>query len=118
MDGRILCEDLKKVVREAKAMGCKEVRTFRNVPIENVETIIEALELKQMVEETEDEIVRCPKCGSVKIFQFRLDADWSRNCRYTPVNDEDLYSEDELKSSRPDVDIYHCLGCNHLFENV
>ena len=49
MDGKILCEDLKKVVREAKAMGCKEVLAFRNVPIENVETIIEALELKQMV---------------------------------------------------------------------
>lgn len=39
-----LLEDLKSVVKEARLMGCKEVRTFSNVPIENIDIIIAALE--------------------------------------------------------------------------
>lgn len=39
-----LLEDLKDVVKEAKLMGCKEVRTFSNVQIEKLDIIISALE--------------------------------------------------------------------------
>jgi hypothetical protein len=40
-----ICEDLKEVVTEAKRMGCKTA-DFRDVPIENIEIIISALEIK------------------------------------------------------------------------
>jgi hypothetical protein len=33
-----ICEDLRKVVTEAKRMGCKTA-IFRDVPIENIEII-------------------------------------------------------------------------------
>lgn len=50
MKTELICEDLKKVVKEAKVMGCKEVRSFTHIPIENVEIVIEALEMKSKYE--------------------------------------------------------------------
>lgn len=50
MKEKQICKDLKKVVNEAKKMGCREVNAFRNIPIENVEIIIAALEMKQKYE--------------------------------------------------------------------
>ena len=50
MKEKEICEDLKKVVSEAKKMGCQEVKAFRNIPIENVEIIIAALEMKEKYE--------------------------------------------------------------------
>lgn len=62
------------------------------------------------------DIMECPKCKSKKVFRYRLDSDWSRDVYYKPANDEELYSENELKSSVPDIDVYHCLNCSHLFD--
>lgn len=50
MKEKEICEDLKKVVSEAKKMGCTEVAAFRNIPLENVEIVIAALEMKAKYE--------------------------------------------------------------------
>jgi hypothetical protein len=44
-----ICGDLKEVLEEAKKMDCKTVN-FRDIPIQNIETIISALEMKQKYE--------------------------------------------------------------------
>lgn len=64
-----------------------------------------------------NDVIRCPKCGSGKVFRFQLDQDWSRDGDYWPVNDEELYTEEELKSVKPDIYIYHCLHCDELFND-
>ena len=38
-----IADDLSKVLKEARDMGCKEVRTFHHIPLENVEIVINAL---------------------------------------------------------------------------
>ena len=63
-----------------------------------------------------EDIIECPKCKSKKIFRYSLDSDWSRSMYYRPANDEELYTEDELESKAPDIDVYHCLECDHLFD--
>ena len=40
---RQIAEDLAAVLKEAKSMGCKEVKYFYNIPLKNVETVIKAL---------------------------------------------------------------------------
>lgn len=44
----MLLEDLKAVLKEAKSMGCTEVRRFEHIQLEKVEMIVNALE-KQVV---------------------------------------------------------------------
>lgn len=39
-----IADDLSAVLKEAKEMGCKEVAYFRHIPLQNVETVIKALE--------------------------------------------------------------------------
>lgn len=48
----LIYNDLKKVLEQAKAMGCKDVTAFHNVPLENIEVIIAALE-KQIHKKSE-----------------------------------------------------------------
>lgn len=38
-----IADDLSAVLKEAKAMGCKEVACFRHIPLQNVEIKINAL---------------------------------------------------------------------------
>lgn len=38
-----IADDLSKVLKEAKSMGCKEVKYFHHIPLENVEIVINAL---------------------------------------------------------------------------
>lgn len=71
-----IAKDLSKVVESAKLIGCKEVKSFRNIPLENVEAVISALQ-KQVPREVQNiypaEITEtglhiltgdCPVCGS------------------------------------------------------
>lgn len=51
---RLILEDLKAVVKEAKSMGCKEVKAFNHIPLENIELIIEVLE--NAISPTEEKI--------------------------------------------------------------
>lgn len=38
-----IADDLSKVLKEAKSMGCREVKYFHHVPLENLEIVINAL---------------------------------------------------------------------------
>ena len=38
-----IADDLSAVLKEAKEMGCKEVASFRHIPLQNVETVVNAL---------------------------------------------------------------------------
>ena len=64
--------------------------------------------------------LKCPYCGSHKIFQFRLDSDWAYGSGdYNHVNDHKYYTEEELNYDsfdRPDIDVYHCGDCGHIFD--
>ena len=64
--------------------------------------------------------LKCPCCGSKKIFKFRLDSDWASGAGdYSAVNENEHYTEEELNYDsfdRPDVEVYHCGECNHFFE--
>jgi len=64
--------------------------------------------------------LKCPYCGSHKIFQFRLDSDWAYGSGdYNHINDDKYYTEEELNYDsfdRPDIEVYHCGDCGHLFD--
>ena len=51
---RLILEDLEAVVKEAKRMGCSEIKAFNHVPLENVELIVEAL--KKILSPAEEKI--------------------------------------------------------------
>lgn len=86
-----IAEDLAAVLKEAKNMGCKEVKYFHNIPLENVEVVVKALE-KQIPKKPKDiryfgmaghHIGLCPVCndGANSEFQYCGDCgqrlDWS-----------------------------------------
>lgn len=67
----MLLEDLKAVLKEAKAMGCTEVRKFEHIQLEKLEVIVNALEKQVPIEhhhtkvyEVKDNIRLsiCPNC--------------------------------------------------------
>ena len=39
-----IAEDYNAVLKEAKSMGCKNIKALYNIPIENMELIVQALE--------------------------------------------------------------------------
>lgn len=39
-----MADDYSNVLKEAKSMGCKEIRALYNIPIKNMEMIVQALE--------------------------------------------------------------------------
>ena len=59
-----IADDLSAVLKEAKSMGCKEVACFRHIPLQNVETVIKALE----------EIQQYRVIGTVEEIQRKIDA--------------------------------------------
>ena len=65
-------------------------------------------------------MTKCPQCGSTKVFRYRLDSDWAHGIGdYYPVNDRAEYTSREWDmnaSDAPDIEIYHCLYCDHLWE--
>lgn len=40
---KLIADDLEKVLNEAKSMGCNDVAAFRHIPLENVQTVVTAL---------------------------------------------------------------------------
>ena len=81
-------DDYSNVLKEAKSMGCKEIRALYNIPLKNMEFIIKALE-KQIAKKPEYEAdgyadgelvydyAKCPICGHD--FEYGIN-DWS--CEY------------------------------------
>ena len=64
-------------------------------------------------------MVKCPNCGSTKIFRIRIDSDWGGGKEYYPVNAESEYTKEEYAMGYddcPDVEINHCLNCHTMFE--
>ena len=49
-----------------------------------------------------------------------MDSDWASGAGdYNAVNDDKYYTKEELNYDsfdRPDIEVYHCADCNHLFE--
>lgn len=41
---KLIADDLEKVLNEAKSMGCNDVAAFRHIPLENVQTVVTALQ--------------------------------------------------------------------------
>ena len=41
---KVIAEDYKAVLHEAKSMGCNNIRALYNIPLKNMELIIKALE--------------------------------------------------------------------------
>ena len=66
------------------------------------------------------QVKRCPKCDSSRIFSLRIDCDWGGPIgNYYPVNDPAEYTQEDLMLDcfdRPDVWVYHCLNCDHMWE--
>ena len=67
-------------------------------------------------------VYKCPFCDSKRLFRLRLDSDWASGAGdYYPLpsNDKSLYTKEELEYdsfNRPDIDVYHCLDCDRIFE--
>ena len=80
---RYIADDLEKVLNEAKSMGCNDVAAFRHIPLENVQTVVTALQKQVPMKPTftgdgyawtchncgkdyeveYDEYEYCPECG-------------------------------------------------------
>ena len=80
-----IADDLSAVLKEAKSMGCKEVKYFHHIPLENVEIVIKALrEYKQdlnkdnqgwipcseRLPEKDMMVIGCLKDGTVQQFAY------------------------------------------------
>ena len=64
MTEKDLVEDYRMVLHEAKSMGCSEIKALYNIPIKNMEMLVQALE-KQIPKKPdciEDKIWCCPVC--------------------------------------------------------
>lgn len=66
-----MTNDYSNVLKEAKSMGCKEIRALYNIPLKNMEMIVQALE-KQIPKKVQLRHIRkydgyddgeCPNCG-------------------------------------------------------
>lgn len=64
-------------------------------------------------------LIKCPFCGSYKMFRFCLDSDWGGGSGdYWAVNPDEYYTEEELEMdafNRPDIELYHCRDCWRIF---
>ena len=63
-----MADDYSNVLKEAKSMGCKEIRALYNIPLKNIELIINALEKqipKKPYKDNENGVYEkdhCPTC--------------------------------------------------------
>lgn len=65
-------------------------------------------------------MIKCPHCESTAVFRLRIDSDWETGLgEYYPVNPCSEYTGAQLKldaTDRPDIEVYHCRQCNHIWE--
>ena len=123
---------LSRLAKECRDKVKKEIREKYKVdlyndmiPLPGVECKKEAIKVAEGISEiignliNNDGFVICPKCQSKRIFKYRLDSDWTMAGDYYPMNSDEFYSKEELNYDsydKPDIEIYHCLDCKHLFE--
>ena len=92
-----MADDYSNVLKEAKSIGCKDIRALYNIPLKNMELIINALEkqipkkpvMKPYYEDMEEEYLCCTSCG--EILTDRI-----------PMDNKDFY--------------FHCLNCGQKFD--
>ena len=97
MTEKDLAEDYRMVLHEAKSMGCSKIKALYNIPLKNMEMIVQALEkqipkkpiMKQYFEDLEDEYLCCPTCG--EILTDRI-----------PADNKTFY--------------FHCMNCGQKFD--
>ena len=91
MTEKDLAEDYRMVLHEAKSMGCNEIKALYNIPLKNMEMIVQALE-KQIPKKPTyegdgyapdgtfvfDEWI-CPCCGNMYEVDYD-DYDYCPNC--------------------------------------
>ena len=91
MTEKDLAEDYRMVLHEAKSMGCNEIKALYNIPLKNMEMIVQALEKQIPKKQTYegdgyapdgtfvwDEWI-CPCCGSRYEVDYD-DYDYCPNC--------------------------------------
>ena len=91
MTEKDLAEDYRMVLHEAKSMGCNEIKELYNIPLKNMEMIVQALEKQIPKKQTYegdgyapdgtfvwDEWI-CPCCGSRYEVDYD-DYDYCPNC--------------------------------------
>ena len=75
-----MADDYSNVVKEAKSMGCNDIRALYDIPLKNMESIINTLE-KQIAKKPED-IDYKKYVGFVKNSKFLRGAYWCPNCSH------------------------------------
>lgn len=61
----------------------------------------------------------CPYCRYKAVYRFCLGSDWGGNPEYEKANDSPDYEGFEIaQGERPDIEIYHCRRCDHIFEET
>ena len=90
MTEKDLAEDYRTVLHEAKSMGCNEIKALYNIPLKNMEMIVQALE-KQIPKKptyegdgySDGALVYdtwiCPSCGHHYEVDYD-DYDYCQNC--------------------------------------
>lgn len=73
-----LAQDYKMILKEARSMGCKNIKVLYNIPLENMEMIVQALE-KQMPKK--------PKIKNRKSTMFLDYVDGHGECKVTKWQD-------------------------------
>ena len=53
---KVIAEDYKAVLHEARAMGCSNIKALYNIPIKNMELIVKALEEVQQYRELKEKL--------------------------------------------------------------
>ena len=81
-----IAEDYNAVLNEAKSMGCKNIRALYNIPLNNMELIVKALE-KQIpkkpisISSVENSMyVKCPTCKLRTVLYDGCSMNYCKNC--------------------------------------
>ena len=93
MTEKDLAEDYRMVLHEAKSMGCNEIKALYNIPLKNMEMIVQALEKQIPKKPRKTDSYRgilkrvyayaCPTCGNAcleKYMNERQDTMFCWNC--------------------------------------
>lgn len=101
-----IADDLSAVLKEAKAMGCREVACFRHIPLQNVEAVIQALE----------EIQQYRAIGTVEDIQliFQLCKDLQVMCgKYHAIG-----TVEDIQQKLAELERWHATEVNPKIKNV
>ena len=64
MTEKDLAEDYRMVLHEAESMGCNKIKALYNIPLKNMEMIVQALEKQIPKKPIRNDKCTCPSCGT------------------------------------------------------